>query len=311
MVVTNWLGRSTSAGHARPAALAAAPNTSLAPVRAVVTDGETGEVIANSTLTFTTIDVPGEGFTSVQSVNASGEMAGIYAENDISSPHGFSLSGGNFSFIDYPGAEATRAWGINDLGLIVGQAEFQNDTVELGFEYDGTTFTPISDGSATVCLGVNNAGWVVGGDGTVGFTHGFELRGRTFKPIVPPGNYVYIYATGINKFGQVVGYSDDDGFSYSDGKYETVDFPGSPITEPWGIHDSGMIVGLYAMNGYIYAFAMKKGKFISFSYPGAEVTAAYGINAYDQIVGAYSLDYEIYHGFITSPLTPADFPPDE
>lgn len=323
----SWLGAQSnttisstpSAAQARPAALAAQPNTTRAPVKAIVTDGETGEVIANSALTFTTIDVPGAGFTSVQSINTAGEMAGIYAETSLSSPHGFSLSAGNFSFIDYPGAEATRAYGINDSGLIVGYGEFQNDSSWLGFEYDGTTFTPIRDGknSATACLGLNNAGWVVGGDGAVDATHGFELRGRTFKPIVPPGNYVYIYATGINKSGEVVGYndgvsSDYVGFSYIDGKYETIDFPGDPetTTEPWGINDGGMIVGWYnPMSAYLYAFVSKNGKYISFSYPGAVETAAYGINAAGQIVGTYTLDYETYHGFVTSPLSSADFPP--
>ena len=44
--------------------------------------------------------------------------------------------------------------------------------------------------------------------------------------------------------------------------------------------------------------------------PGAVETAAYGIDAAGEIVGAYSLGDNVTHGFITSPLTPTDFPPD-
>jgi hypothetical protein len=50
-----------------------------------------------------------------------------------------------------------------------------------------------------------------------------------------------------------------------------------------------------------------KGKYVSFSYPGALGTFAYGINMSEQIVGAYTFDYQAYHGFVSSPLTPADF----
>jgi probable HAF family extracellular repeat protein len=227
------------------------------------------------------------------------------------------LRGGTFSFFDYPGAEATRAYGINDSGLIVGYAEFENDSSWLGFEYNGTTFTPIRDGNitATACLGLNNDGWVVGGDGTVYATKGFELRSGRFRTINFPGIYVYGYATGINNLGEVVGYTVDglytDAYRYDNGKFQNVDFPGASQTEAWGVNDSSVIVGWYSpMSAYLYAFVSKNRKYISFSYPGAVVTAAYGINTYGQIVGTYSLDNVTYHGFITSPLTAADFPAD-
>jgi hypothetical protein len=79
-------GSQPNAITAQSLAIQPRAGTSLAPVQAIVTDGETGEVIADSTLTFTTIDVPGAGFTSVQRVNTSGEMAGIYAETSLSPP---------------------------------------------------------------------------------------------------------------------------------------------------------------------------------------------------------------------------------
>jgi hypothetical protein len=311
-------GAQSNAMAVQPLALQAQPRPSEARVRAIVTDGQTGEIISNSTLTFTTIDVPGAEYTDVFGINSAGDMVGIYGETYLSPTRAFLLSGGRFTYLDYPGAYATLAFDINDSGLIVGYAEFQNDSVWLGFEYDGTTFTPIRDGknSATVCFGLNNAGWVVGGTGTVDATKGFELRGRTFKPIVPLGNYVYIYATGINKAGGAVGWTDYDGFYYRNGKYETIDFPGTGHgvgqTEAWGINDSGLIVGWYnPMSAYNYGFVLAKGNYISFSYPGAILTYAFRINTSGEIVGDYTLDYNTYHGFVTSPLSPADFPPSQ
>ncbi len=44
-----------------------------------------------------------------------------------------------------------------------------------------------------------------------------------------------------------------------------------------------------------------------FSYPGAMWTFASDINNSGQIVGTYSFDRIAYHGFVTSPITSADF----
>jgi hypothetical protein len=45
--------------------------------------------------------------------------------------HGFLLSGGNFSTIDFPGAAFTQAIGINDHGQVVG--EYRSPGVDAGF----------------------------------------------------------------------------------------------------------------------------------------------------------------------------------
>jgi probable HAF family extracellular repeat protein len=119
---------------------------------------------------------------------------------------------------------------------------------------------------------------------------------------------VYVYGSAINNFGAIVGWTDYDGFLCRHGICRILDFPGANKTEALGINDSGVIVGWYTVpQGCVCAFALKNGKYISFSYPGAAGTFAAGINASGQIVGEYTFDYNAYHGFVTSPITGADF----
>jgi len=107
-----------------------------------------------------------------------------------------------------------------------------------------------------------------------------------------------------------VGSDDNGGFLYNKGKYQTLSFPGSSQTQPWGINDNGIVVGWYygcTPTCADHAFAIMKGKYLSFDYPGAMGTFSGGINYSGQIVGSYTLDNQTFHGFLTSPITTASF----
>jgi len=268
------------------------------------------DAVVGLNLTFTTIDVPGASVTSVNGINIAGDMVGHYGQSTSGASHGFLLSDGVFTYFDYPGQSVTVPSGINDSGLIVGYA---GSLREQGFLYDGSTFTSIRDGSdsATVCLGIDDAGDIVGGAGTPGVTRGFELHAGQFKNISPPpGGWIYVYATGINNLGEIVGWTSGasiSGFSYKHGKFQTIAFPGAIQTEALAINDSGIVVGWYLSGSSAFGFALSNGRYTSFSYPGAKGTFPYGINTSGQVVGSYTLDYQSYHGFVTSPLTAADF----
>jgi uncharacterized membrane protein len=117
----------------------------------------------------------------------------------------------------------------------------------------------------------------------------------------------------VNNFGQIVGFavaSNASGFFYSKGKFKTITVPGSSgTTVAWGINDSGIVVGSYVgctPSCNYHGFALRRGRYASFDYPGANGTFAWGINSLGQIVGSYS-DNQTFHGFVTSPLTPALF----
>ena len=133
------------------------------------------------------------------------------------------------------------------------------------------------------------------------------LRGTQFKTLSPPGNFLYVSATGINNLGGVVGWTigdSDSGFFYKGGQFQTVSFPGASQTLAWGINDSGIIVGWYEKGPPFadHGFALVKGKYISLDYPGASQTLAFGINASGQIVGSYTFDGQTFHGFVTNPI---------
>lgn len=256
-------------------------------------------------LTFTTIDVPGAELTTVTGINAAGDMVGYYG-NSNGPYHGFLLIGGKFTFFDYPGAHSTVAGKINDSGLVVGNTN--GGPRELGFSYDGANFTSIRHGkdAVTVPIGINNAGYVVGGTG-MGDTRAFELRSTRFKMINFPGLYFNGYGAGINRFGQVAGWTTDGvhthGYEYSHATFTQIDFPGALQTEAWDINDDGVIVGWYQVGSSASGFALYNGQFTSFGYPGARATLADGINASGRIVGTYTDDFLVYHGFVTSPMT--------
>ena len=56
--------------------------------------------------------------TAANGINDSGEVVGIYQSGGVY--HGFLLSGGIFSTLDFPGSSSTSANGINDSGQVVG-----------------------------------------------------------------------------------------------------------------------------------------------------------------------------------------------
>jgi probable HAF family extracellular repeat protein len=181
------------------------------------------------------------------------------------------------------------------------------DATEIGFSYDGFTFAPIimPGKSATIALGINNAGVIVGGDGSVNLTRGYELRGQHFRYISPPGQFVYVFAAGINRSGEIVGWATSSGeahgFRYKSGVYQRVMVPGSLQTVPWDVDDSGAVVGWYQVGPSAFGFTLRNGKYSSFAYPAAKATFATGLNAIGEMVGQYTLDYLTYHGFVAAP----------
>ena len=268
-------------------------------------------------LTFTTIDVPGAMNTVVTDINSAGVMVGYsYNAPFAVDSTGFLLSGGNFTSFTYPGANATQALGINDAGLISGTAYYSQNSKSLGFTYDGTTFTVIQVANRvfTIVSGIDNAGDVVGGDGNGSDTikQAFKHTGSLFRDVTPPpGGWTSAVAYGINNHREIVGTTvlgtQSSGFAFNRGTFQTIIVPGTRFTGAVGVNDNGIIVGWYRTPFTLPAFALKNGKYVSLQVPGAKATSAYGISVSGQIVGSYTYDFLTYHGFVTSPITDADF----
>ncbi len=118
--------------------------------------------------------------------------------------------------------------------------------------------------------------------------------------------------TGINDFGQVVGYYDNtmDGrrhsFLYNAGNFSSIDDPSSAEgTTALGINNKGQIVGYSGSGSFLRD---NTGTFSSIVCPGAMgPTHARGINNKGQIVGEYYVN-GLAHGVLATPVpTPFAF----
>jgi uncharacterized membrane protein len=279
---------------------------------AVLAQTEHSAIIPEVQLTFTTIDVPGAEATTVYGINGAGDVVGNYSTEIGGATHGFSFKGGEFALFDYPGGDSTTAFGINDAGVISGWVMIHSFTGALGFRYNGSHFAKIQapGASATIVRGINNSGVVVGAQGSLSQVRGFESKGHVFKDIQPPGNYIAVFADGINNLGQAVGTTEEGSFLYSGGKYKRIAVPGAVMTSALGINDSGIIVGWYEGCSplcHLHGFVLRNGKYLSFDYPGAAETFGASINNAGQIVGTFDVEQQTYHGFVSSPITAADF----
>lgn len=93
-----------------------------------------------------------------------------------------------FTTLDVPGATATRVWGINDAGQIVG--DFSNATGTHGFLDTGGVFTTLDVPgvtSFTRAAGINETGQIVGIFVNSSGNHGFLDTGGSFTTLDVPG----------------------------------------------------------------------------------------------------------------------------
>jgi probable HAF family extracellular repeat protein len=76
--------------------------------------------------------------------------------------HGFSYSSGAFTTLSIPGATDVMAFGVNDLGQIVGT--YIAGGIDHGFLYSGGSYVTLDDPGAlnTFAHGINNSGQIVG-----------------------------------------------------------------------------------------------------------------------------------------------------
>jgi uncharacterized membrane protein len=83
--------------------------------------GITGQLKAQPTYSFTTLDVPGSSLTTTgaNGINTSGQIVGNYGD-PAGNVHGFLLDQGSYTTLDVPGSIETEANGINASGQIVG-----------------------------------------------------------------------------------------------------------------------------------------------------------------------------------------------
>jgi probable HAF family extracellular repeat protein len=192
------------------------------------TDGSGTHGFVYTDGTFTPFDVPGaivngRTATHAHGINAKGEIVGDFdmSVGTGARTEGFLYSAGSFTLINFPGADSTSAFGINDIGDIVGSTSFPGVGGASGYILSGGRFTKLdhpdassSGGSLlTGAFGVNSAGKVVGIFTDAGAYRGFIYDRGTFAPLgAPPNVDPPIVPLGINDAGQIVGYFGRHGF---------------------------------------------------------------------------------------------------
>lgn len=195
-----------------------------------------------------------------------------------------------------------------------------------------TTFdVPFLDAVDTFPIAVNQAGTIVGMyyDGN-SVSHGFvRSPNGTFTKFDAPGagttpnDFNGTFATGINKFGTIVGYYNDDNLvshcliRTADGNLTTFDVPGAdtnPADEEGstitGINSRGMTSGYYGDSNFLAHGFLRSpdGNFTSFDAPGAAGpggpppvfagTFPESLNIQGAIAGFYTDANLLFHSFV-------------
>ncbi len=118
-----------------------------------------------------------------------GQIVGDYRDSTFFHRHGFLLSGGTFSSIDFPGATNTTSRRINNQGQIVGHYWLDNGPFH-GFLLSGGVFSAIDFPGAieTSAEDINNNGQIVGEYvDTDNHVHGFLFANGVFTTVALPG----------------------------------------------------------------------------------------------------------------------------
>jgi probable HAF family extracellular repeat protein len=147
-------------------------------------------------------------------------------DNTTDTRHGYILHAGTYRTLDFPGANYTEAWKINDSGQVVGRYVgadgnyhvylFTNGSF-VSFDYPGALQTAPEDYSHVG--GLNNLG-----DITTDYANG-----APFKQLLSAKDAGHIH-----------------GFILSGGVFASFDFPAAAATLPFGINDNRQVVGVYA-----------------------------------------------------------------
>lgn len=180
---------------------------------------------------------------------------------------------GTITLLQFPGADGTLAFGVNDAGQIVGQyfgVAFGSGQQRFhGFVWHGGVFTtmdaPFDGAQATALLGINNAGQMIGtalhhrdgspdvNDTDRGFV--FLVDQGVFTEIAPPEGQAGLFVMDLNNVGQVLlstdlPPADPRVFLWQAGVFTEITGLPTPMVGldvAWGFNDQATLVGSYIL----------------------------------------------------------------
>ncbi|WP_293375093.1 PEPxxWA-CTERM sorting domain-containing protein [Phenylobacterium sp.] len=254
----------------------------------------------------------------VAAMNASGTVVGtdIQTTNGVGLVYdfvGFIDKGGQYTFVNAPGAVDTQLLGINNAGVVLGEYETaaSNGVFTYFTDTNGVLTTLSAPGfSGIVPTGIDSAGDVVGTAMVGGVRVGFIDKGGVFSVVSVPGSGA-TSISGVSANGLIVGQyfsgGKNLGFLDDDGVFTTIAPPSATVTHISAVNDLGEVVG--TANGV--SFAEQGGVFSTLDLPPFDPDSNQGpdtINDAGVIGGSlYSgngFNFE-YTGFVATPLAPA------
>jgi YVTN family beta-propeller protein len=246
--------------------------------------------------------------TAALGINSGNFISGFF-DDPAGNEHGFVRApNAQFQNFDFPIADFTDAYKINDSGTLVGQ--YATNFPNHGFVFSGATglsgppspcqFLSFDypDSQNTGARGINNAGQITGL---------FRVRGN-------PRRHGFLATAGMslgengnqsNECQEIAEFSTRHGASFV-----SFEFPNSTNTQATAITPSGEIVGRYnSADGQQHGFILRDGVFSSVDVPGATSTDAAWVNANGAIVGTYGNNAG-GHAYVLkgSTITTIDFP---
>ena len=236
--------------------------------------------------------------TFVNGINPRGDIVGAFFDG-AGGRHGFLLSQGLFTTIDFPGGVRTNAGGISPSGQIVGNYTVPfNPRVTDSVPQDSPIYCPAA--------------------GSLACVKGFLFEDGKFSTVLFPGHPGAI-PHGITPEGDIYGCLHDfDVMNSMFGAAWTHSGPlslmsgGGELRDPTqsvpismnngSTSDGRMIVGLWGDPSiHEHGFVVQDGVFQSYDVPGSILTEIWGINPEHQFVGTYVDSSGLRHGFLQLP----------
>lgn len=260
--------------------------------------------------------LPDASSTSLQGINARGDMVGAYTKNGVT--HGFLWSDSVLTTIDYPGARSTEARGINSRGDIVGAYRVSAEPPVNIHGYllpkngDGPVPLDFPGHTSTIPQRITANGLILGcrhDTDTMGTMRGITMNAKDSSDVGETDAFASMHNGAAADGGLIVGlYTDMDtnrgrGYLlYGGTEFVPFDVPGSTFTAAWDVNPSGAVVGVYRDAANVpHGFVWSGLQFESIDFPGAVATRAIGINSRGTIVGSYNEPGGRTRGFVAVP----------